>query len=122
MELMRQRCWQSPKSHWLPGHRRIQVAREAINNCGPATIVSYGEPATNQSTVVSEPSVAREQVLGRRAGSPIEMTSRAFFAMLIFGGVVVAVMWFAGLPSLTTFMPTLPGSGDRQELDASDNL
>jgi len=36
------------------------------------------------------------------------MTGRAFFAMLIFAGLVVAVMWFAVLPSLTTFKPTLP--------------
>jgi hypothetical protein len=36
------------------------------------------------------------------------MTSRAFFSMLIFVGFVVAVMWFAVLPSLTTFRPTLP--------------
>ena len=36
------------------------------------------------------------------------MTGRAFFAMLIFVGFVVAVMWFAVLPALTTFRPTLP--------------
>jgi len=28
--------------------------------------------------------------------------------MLIFVGFVVAIMWFAVLPSLTTFRPTLP--------------
>jgi len=37
-----------------------------------------------------------------------EMTGRAFFTMLIFVGFVVVVMWFAVLPALTTFRPTLP--------------
>jgi hypothetical protein len=37
-----------------------------------------------------------------------EMTGRAFFSMLIFVGFVVVVMWFAVLPALTTFRPTLP--------------
>ena len=36
------------------------------------------------------------------------MTGRTFFAMLIFVGFVVAIMWFAVLPSLTTFRQTLP--------------
>ena len=36
------------------------------------------------------------------------MTSRTFFTMLIFVGFVVAVMWFAVLPALTTYRPTLP--------------
>jgi phosphate/sulfate permease len=30
------------------------------------------------------------------------------FSMLIFAGIVVAVMWFFVMPALTTFRPTLP--------------
>ena len=36
------------------------------------------------------------------------MTGRTLFSMLIFVGVVVAVMWYFVLPALTTFKPTLP--------------
>jgi len=36
------------------------------------------------------------------------MTGRPLFSMLIFAGIVVAVMWFFVLPALTTFKPTLP--------------
>jgi hypothetical protein len=36
------------------------------------------------------------------------MTARTFLTMLIFAGFVVVVMWFAVLPALTTFRPTLP--------------
>jgi hypothetical protein len=36
------------------------------------------------------------------------MTGRALFAMLIFAGFVVVVMWLFVLPALTTFRPTLP--------------
>jgi hypothetical protein len=38
----------------------------------------------------------------------IELTSRPLFSMLIFAGIIVAVMWFFVLPALTTFKPTLP--------------
>lgn len=38
----------------------------------------------------------------------IAMTGRAFFTMLIFVGFVVGVMWFAVMPALTTYRPTLP--------------
>ena len=37
-----------------------------------------------------------------------EMFGRPLFSMLIFAGVIVAVMWFFVLPALTTFRPTLP--------------
>ena len=40
--------------------------------------------------------------------SEIDMTGRTLVAMLTFGGIVVAVMWFFVLPALTTFKPTLP--------------
>jgi len=40
--------------------------------------------------------------------SQFEMTGRTLFAMLMFAGIVVAVMWFFVLPALTTFRPTLP--------------
>jgi hypothetical protein len=36
------------------------------------------------------------------------MTGRTFFAMLIFVGLVAVVMWFAVLPALTDYRPTLP--------------
>lgn len=36
------------------------------------------------------------------------MTGRTFFAMLIFAGMIGAVMWFFVLPSLTTYKPSLP--------------
>lgn len=36
------------------------------------------------------------------------MTGRTFVTMLIFVGFVLVVMWFAVLPTLTTFRPTLP--------------
>ena len=58
--------------------------------------------------------IVRPQLVSRFQGEvavyPVEteMTGRAFFSMLIFVGFVVAVMWFAVLPSLTTFRPTLP--------------
>lgn len=38
----------------------------------------------------------------------IDMTGRPLFSMLIFAGIIVAVMWFFVLPALTTFRPTLP--------------
>jgi nitrogen fixation protein FixH len=37
-----------------------------------------------------------------------EMTGRSLVSMLIFAGIIVAVMWFFVLPALTTFRPTLP--------------
>jgi len=36
------------------------------------------------------------------------MTGRTFFAMLIFAGFVVVVMWLFVLPALTTYRPSLP--------------
>jgi hypothetical protein len=36
------------------------------------------------------------------------MTSRAFFAMLIFAGMIGAVMWFFVLPALTVYQPAIP--------------
>jgi hypothetical protein len=36
------------------------------------------------------------------------MTGRPLFSMLIFAGIIVAVMWFFVLPALTSFRPTLP--------------
>jgi hypothetical protein len=36
------------------------------------------------------------------------MTGRTFFAMLMFAGLIVAVMWFLVLPALTTYRPSLP--------------
>src|ERR1700730_845293 len=49
------------------------------------------------------------------------MTSRTFFTMLIFVGFVVAVMWFAVLPALTTYRPTLPCSAKGQKRNAGDD-
>ena len=40
--------------------------------------------------------------------SEIVMFGRPLFSMLIFVGMVVAVMWYFVLPALTTFKPTLP--------------
>src|SRR2546423_11566897 len=36
------------------------------------------------------------------------MTGRTFFAMLMFAGMIGAVMWFFVLPALTTYRPSLP--------------
>jgi hypothetical protein len=36
------------------------------------------------------------------------VTSRTFFAMLMFAGVIGAVMWFFVLPALTTYRPSVP--------------
>jgi hypothetical protein len=36
------------------------------------------------------------------------MTGRTVFSMLMFAGIIAAVMWFFVLPALTTFRPTLP--------------
>ena len=38
----------------------------------------------------------------------IVMLGRPLFSMLIFAGIIVAVMWYFVLPALTTFRPTLP--------------
>jgi hypothetical protein len=38
----------------------------------------------------------------------ISMTGRTFFAMLMFAGMIGAVMWFLVLPALTTYRPSLP--------------
>jgi hypothetical protein len=59
-----------------------------------------------------EPGFVREAMVSKSLSpNPFhlrEMTGRAFFSMLIFVGFVVVVMWFAVLPALTTFRPTLP--------------
>jgi hypothetical protein len=34
--------------------------------------------------------------------------SRTFFAMLMFAGIIGAVMWFFVLPALTTYRPSMP--------------
>jgi len=36
------------------------------------------------------------------------MTARTLFAMVIFAGMIGAVMWFFVLPALTTYKPSLP--------------
>jgi hypothetical protein len=36
------------------------------------------------------------------------MTSRTFFAMLMFAGMIGSVMWFFVLPALSTYRPSLP--------------
>jgi hypothetical protein len=36
------------------------------------------------------------------------VTSRTFFAMLMFAGIIGAVMWFFVLPALTTYRPSVP--------------
>jgi hypothetical protein len=36
------------------------------------------------------------------------MTGRTFFAMLMFAGIIGAVMWFFVLPALTTYRPSVP--------------
>jgi len=46
-------------------------------------------------------------LLFEQAGA-IEMTGRTFFAMLIFAGMIGAVMWFFVLPAMTTYRPALP--------------
>jgi hypothetical protein len=38
----------------------------------------------------------------------ISMTSRTFFAMLMFAGMIGAVMWFFVLPALTVYRPGIP--------------
>jgi hypothetical protein len=37
-----------------------------------------------------------------------EMTGRTFFAMLLFAGMIGAVMWYFVLPALTVYRPALP--------------
>lgn len=36
------------------------------------------------------------------------MTGRTLFAMLIFGGMIAAVMWFLVLPAMAGIKPTIP--------------
>jgi hypothetical protein len=36
------------------------------------------------------------------------MTGRTFLAILIFAGMIAAMMWMGVLPALTSFRPTLP--------------
>lgn len=36
------------------------------------------------------------------------MTGRTFFAMLMFAGMIGAVMWFFVLPALTVYRPAIP--------------
>ena len=36
------------------------------------------------------------------------VTSRTFFATLMFAGIIGAVMWFFVLPALTTYRPSVP--------------
>jgi hypothetical protein len=36
------------------------------------------------------------------------VTGRTFFAMLMFAGIIGAVMWFLVLPALTTYRPSVP--------------
>jgi hypothetical protein len=37
-----------------------------------------------------------------------DMTGRVFFAMLLFVGMIGAVMWFFVLPALNVYQPALP--------------
>jgi hypothetical protein len=36
------------------------------------------------------------------------LTGRTFFAMLVFAGMIGAIMWFFVLPALTVYRPALP--------------
>jgi hypothetical protein len=36
------------------------------------------------------------------------LNGRTFFTMLLFAGMIAAVMWFFILPALTTYRPSLP--------------
>jgi hypothetical protein len=82
-----------------------------VGRDGIGGIVAHDDRWTATTTAVTSelPTHGRLQVLGfSKVPFVKRMTGRTFLAMLVFAGMVAAVMWFLVLPAGANIRPSLP--------------